>query len=36
MQFDVDRPADLVPVRARRTGAWVERARAAGQRIERD
>lgn len=36
MQSDVDRPADLVPVRARRTSAWVERARAAGQRIERD
>jgi rSAM/selenodomain-associated transferase 1 len=36
MQSDVDRPADLVRVRARRTWAWVERARAAGQRIERD
>lgn len=34
MHSDVDRPADLMLVKARRTKAWVEQARARGLRIE--
>jgi hypothetical protein len=32
-QSDVDWPSDLALVRARRTRAWVERARAIGRRV---